>query len=60
MAAAGKSEDGGALSEKRTNADVSFRVQDERVRDKVTNILGDWIEKVLAGKWKPASAEAHL
>ncbi|ORY80288.1 Alpha/Beta hydrolase protein [Leucosporidium creatinivorum] len=35
-------------------------LQDERTRDKVTNILGDWIEKVLAGKWKPSSVESRL
>jgi soluble epoxide hydrolase / lipid-phosphate phosphatase len=40
--------------------DPPLRVQDEKVRDRVTDILGDWIEKVLAGKWKPASADSHL
>lgn len=35
--------------------------QDERVRDKVTNTLADWIEMVLAGKWKPTGrAVSHL
>lgn len=27
--------------------------QDERVRGVVTEALADWIERVLAGKWKP-------
>ncbi|KAM0753031.1 alpha/beta-hydrolase [Meredithblackwellia eburnea MCA 4105] len=28
-------------------------LQDEGTRDKVTQTLGDWIERVLSGKWKP-------
>lgn len=28
-------------------------LQDEQMRGKVTTMLGDWIENVLAGKWKP-------
>ncbi|KAK4052907.1 hypothetical protein OIO90_004183 [Microbotryomycetes sp. JL221] len=34
------------------NAD-HWCLQDERVRDKVTSLLAEWIERVLAGKWRP-------
>ena len=28
-------------------------LQDEKVRGVVTDALADWIERVLAGKWRP-------
>jgi hypothetical protein len=37
--------------------------QDEKVRDKVTATLIQWIDHVVAGKWKPgkgAPAVSHL
>lgn len=35
-------------------------LQDEQVRDQTTAILCDWIEMVLAGKWKPKPVDARL
>ncbi|KAM0793682.1 hypothetical protein ACM66B_001110 [Microbotryomycetes sp. NB124-2] len=31
-------------------------LQDEKVRSSVTSLLADWIERVLAGKWRPEGA----